>query len=265
MKRLKERSKTFVPWGAKVGLGILILGLVMLLGVTQAETLQRMLMGSAEIAPSKQSTNAVATATTTNPVVTPAAADNTSPTSASSNAPNIVDLVGDSEYIIRGLVKDVSDGIENGVPYTQVTLQVSEAFRGQLSGDYTFRQFGLNAPRSMGNGKVNLNVTPDGWSKYKKGEDAVLFLYKQASITGLRTTVGLGQGKLAVNAGNVISQYDNEGLFTNVEVNSGLLNDKDKRLLSTKKGPVNAESFIYLVRRAVKDKWIEGGKMRHAK
>ena len=93
----------------------------------------------------------------------------------------------------------------------------------------------------------------------------MLFLHKQASVTGLRTTVGLGQGKLAVNGGNVISQYENEGLFANVDVNNNLLNDKDKRLLGTKKGPVNAESFISFVRRAVKDKWIEGGKMRHVK
>ena len=267
MKRLKERLKTFIPWGAKGihRLGILVFGLAMLLGVTQAGTVQRMLMGGAESVPSKQLTAAPAAQTTSNPILNPAVADNTSQTGASSNAPNIVDLVGDSEYIIRGLVKDVTDGIENGVPYTQVTLQVSEAFRGEVGGEYTFRQFGLTAPRSMGNGTVNLNVTPDGWSKYKEGEDTLLFLYKQASITGLRTTVGLGQGKLAVNAGNVVSQFENEGLFANVQVNNNLLNDRDKRMLGTKKGAVNAESFITFVRRAVKDKWIEGGKMRHAK
>jgi hypothetical protein len=269
MKRLKERLKTFVPWGAKGmhRLGILVLGLAMLLGVTQAGTLQRMLMGDAENAPSKQLTAAPVAKATKNPDLNLAVADKTSQlgADAASNAPNIVELVAESEYIIRGLVKDVTDGIENGLPYTEVTLQVSEAFRGQVGEEYTFRQFGLTAPRSMGNGKVNLNVTPDGWSKYKEGEDTVLFLYKPASITGLRTTVGLGQGKLAVNSGNVISQFENEGLFSKVEVNNNLLNDRDKRLLSTKKGPVNAESFISFVRRAVKGRWIEGGKMRHAK
>jgi len=93
----------------------------------------------------------------------------------------------------------------------------------------------------------------------------VLFLYKRASLTGLRTTVGLGQGKLEMSNGNVTSQFDNEGLFENVEVSNNLLNDRDKRLLATKKGPVNAESFMSFVRRAVKGNWVEGGKMRHVK
>ena len=269
MKRVKERLQTFIPGRAKGirRLGILVLGFAMLLGVTQAGTLQRMLMGGTDNAASKQSTAAPAAKATNNAALNPSVVDNTSETgaNAASNAPNIVDLVGESEYIVRGLVKDVTDGIDNGLPYTQVTLQVTEAFRGQFGEEYTFRQFGLTAPRSMGDGRVNLNVTPDGWSKYKEGEDTLLFLYKQASITGLRTTVGPGQGKLAVNAGNIVSQFENDGLFANVLVNNNLLNDRDKRMLGTKKGAVNAESFISFVRRAVRDRWIEGGKMRHAK
>jgi hypothetical protein len=166
---------------------------------------------------------------------------------------------------VRGMVKEVTDGIENGVPYTQVTVSVDEALRGQVGDEYTFRQFGLTKPRSMGNGKVNLSVTPDGWSKYAVGENSMLFLYKRASMTGLQTTVGLGQGKVVFEGGNAVSQAGNEGLFENVEVNNNLLNDKDKRLLATKRGAVNAEGFMSFVRRAVKDKWIEGGKLKHVK
>jgi hypothetical protein len=182
-----------------------------------------------------------------------------------SSAPNIVDLVGESEYIIRGFVADVTDGFENGIPYTQVTVQVKEAFRGEIGQEYSFRQFGLLKPRKMENGKVNLNVTPEGWAKYTVGEDALLFLFKRASMTGLQTTVGLGQGKVVFQGGNATSQFLNEGLFENVHVDAKLLNDKDKRLLATKKGAVNADGFVSFVRRAVKNKWIEGGKMRHAK
>jgi hypothetical protein len=36
-------------------------------------------------------------------------------------------------------------------------------------------------------------------------------------------------------------------------------------LLATKRGAVNAEGFMSFVRRAVKDKWIEGGKLKHVK
>ena len=47
-------------------------------------------------------------------------------------------------------------------------------------------------PRSMGNGTVNLMVTPAG-GILTKGEETILFLYKRAAWTGLQTTVGLGR------------------------------------------------------------------------
>src|SRR5262245_53044852 len=107
---------------------------------------------------------------------------------------NIVDLVGQSELILQGTVANVSDGIdEHGIPYTEVTLHVADAIRGNVGSDYTFRQFGLIKPRPMGNGLVNVSVTPAGWATYRKGEETLLFLYKHAKWTGLQTTVGLGQ------------------------------------------------------------------------
>jgi hypothetical protein len=176
----------------------------------------------------------------------------------------IVDLIGQADIIIRGNVVEVTDGIENGVPFTQVKVQVKETIRGNVSGEYTFRQFGLLAPRPMGNGLVNHNLNPAGWASYRSAEEVVLFLWPQASKTGLRTTVGLKHGKFALKAGGAMNQGDNLGLFQNVEVDQRLLNDNDKRVLSTKKGAVNAEAFVSLVRRAVKDQWIEKGKMRNA-
>ena len=66
---------------------------------------------------------------------------------------NIVELVSQSELILRGTVAKVSEGIdERGVLYTEVTLHVANAIRGQVGSDYTFRQFGLLKPRSVGNG-----------------------------------------------------------------------------------------------------------------
>ena len=251
-------------------LGVLMLSLCALAGATQASNVRNLLSGKPESLPTTITRNETkrTAATATAPVRATADGGTVNATEAqeaASTTPNIVDLVGDSEYILRGAVKEVSDGIENGVPYTQVTVQVSEALRGQVGEEYTFRQFGLTQPRKMENGRVYLGVTPEGWAKYEDGEDVVLFLYKQASITGLRTTVGLGQGKLKVSGGNVTSQFGNEGLFEGVEVTGTQLNDRDKRLLATKRGPVNTESFISFVRRAVKGNWVEGGKMRHVK
>lgn len=254
--------------GSLQRLGALALGLCAVAGVTQAGNIQRLLSvstGSATQTELRARTVAPTHAATNGSMVQTMAVNTTEAQEAASAAPNIVDLVGDSELILQGAIEEVTDGFENGVPYTEVKVQVNEALRGQVGETYTFRQFGLTKPRKMENGKINLNVTPDGWSKYEQGEDVVLFLYKQASMTGLRTTVGLGQGKLKLSGGNITSQFDNAGLFENVDVANNLLNDSDKRLLATKKGPLNAESFMSFVRRAVKGKWIEGGKMHHAK
>lgn len=279
MKNIKGSVHQFVTRAAKAvwpekrsmqRLGVLVFGLCALIGVTQAGNIQKMLLGSVgSNAESQKQLSAAPTAPATSStaaVGTDVADDTTvSGDTATTAAPNIVDLINDSETIIRGKVKEVTDGFQNGVPYTQVTVEVDETLRGQVGSEYTFRQFGLTQPRKMDNGKIYLGVTPAGWAQYAAGEDTMLFLYKPAAVTGLQTTTGLGQGKMVFEGGNAVSQAGNEGLFENVEVNANLLNDKDKRLLGTKKGAVNAEGFKSFVKRAVAGKWIEGGKMRHAK
>lgn len=178
---------------------------------------------------------------------------------------NLVDLVGQSQLILHGTVKSVTDGIDSrGIPYTEVTIRVSEALRGDIKGEYTFRQFGLLKPRSMGNGTVNLMVTPAGWATYTKGEETILFLYKRAAWTGLQTTVGLGQGKFKVQMAGAMNQMSNAGLFQNVAIDSSLLGSREQRALLTQKGAVNVNAFVSLVRQAVQGKWIEAGRMRHA-
>jgi hypothetical protein len=244
-------------------LGVLIFSVCALLGVSRARDVQKLFLGSTKSAPETQTK---LSATAAPALVTNSTAVQTTEAELDqSGAPNIVDLIADSEKIITGAVKEVTDGFENGIPYTQVTIEVKETLRGEVGEEYTFRQFGLTQPRKMENGKVYIGTTPEGWSKYEVNEDAMFFLYKPASMTGLQTTTGLGQGKVMFKGGNAISQAGNEGLFENVDVNAGLLNDKDKRLLATKRGAVNAEGFKSFVRRAVNGKWIEGGKMRHGK
>ncbi len=177
---------------------------------------------------------------------------------------NVVDLVAKSELILRGTVTSVTDGIDSrGIPYTEVTLHVAEAIRGQVAGDYTFRQFGLLKPRDMGNGMTNLMVTPAGWATYTKGEDTILFLNKKAAWTGLQTTVGLGQGKFKVSMAGATNQSNNAGLFKNVAVDPSLLGTKEQRALLTQEGPVNANAFVSLVKQAVSGQWVESGRMKH--
>jgi len=246
-------------------LGVVVLSLCALLSVSRARNVQKLFLGSTESAPKTETKLSAAAVSPALVTTNSTAVETTQAEAIQSGAPNIVDLIADSQTIISGAVKEVTDGFENGIPYTQVTIEVKEALRGQVGEEYTFRQFGLTQPRKMENGKVYIGTTPEGWSKYEVNEDAMFFLYKPASMTGLQTTTGLGQGKVMFKGGNAISQAGNEGLFENVDVNAGLLNDKDKRLLATKRGAVNAEGFKSFVRRAVNGKWIEGGKMRHAK
>lgn len=178
---------------------------------------------------------------------------------------NIVDLLQQSDLILRGTVSHVTDGIdERGIPYTEVTLTVSDAIKGEVGKEYTFRQFGLLKPRDLGNGKMNLMVTPAGWATYAKGEDTILFLRKKAAWTGLQTTAALGHGKFKVAMANATNQANNAGLFKNVQISPALLSSSEQRALLTTTGPVNASAFLALVRQAVKNQWVEKGSMRHA-
>lgn len=161
-------------------IGLLIAGSVLLIGITQAAALQKLLSNVTGIGASIEAPTSVVTASPS------ARSVQTTVTAAAENRPgkkgvvssplvNIVDLIDESELILKGMTKEVTDGFENGVPYTEVKILVSEALRGNVGEEYTFRQFGLTQPRKMENGKVNLNVTPDGWARYAVGEGGSAF------------------------------------------------------------------------------------------
>ena len=178
---------------------------------------------------------------------------------------NLVELIDKSDTIIVGVVDKLSDGIdERGVPYTEVTVQIAERIRGQETGkSYSFRQFGLIKPRKVDDRRTLMAVTPDGWPTYAENEEVMLFLHKPARLTGLQTTVGLNQGKLRISNDRARSGADNLGLFEGVKVASGLLNPKQQKLLASRKGAVDAEALVGMVRRAVQEKWIETGRMKN--
>jgi hypothetical protein len=144
-----------------------------------------------------------------------------------------------------------------------VTVHVAEAIRGDVGSEYTFRQFGLLKPRSMGNGMVNLMVTPAGWTTYAQGEEAILFLNRHAKYTGLQTTVGLGRGKFKISAIGAINDANNAGLFRHVVVEPNLLAGADQQMMSSGEGMVDTHTFIALVRKAVQGRWVEQGSMRN--
>ena len=136
------------------------------------------------------------------------------------------------------------------MPYTEVTVRVIERFRGAQGTRFTFRQFGLSAPRTMPDGKVYLGGRPEGWPTWNVGEVSLLFLYQKARVTGLpdhrriwATASSAWAMAWRVNA------YDNVGLFSNVEVDRSKLSADENRMFDARNGPVNADTLRKFVRR----------------
>jgi len=175
---------------------------------------------------------------------------------------NLVDLLRDSNAIVKGQVTSVTDGIDDrGLPYTEVTMEVAETIRGDISGTYTFRQFGLKEPRVTADGTKQMMPAPEGFPRWVEGESVVLFLYPQAAWTGFRTTTGLGQGKFVLGPARVENEAANQGLFGNISLAPGLATGNDDRMLATEIGAVNPDTFLPFVRRAVQNAWVENCKM----
>jgi hypothetical protein len=182
---------------------------------------------------------------------------------ASISAPNLVELIEHSDRIVIGTVEEISDGFDkNNVPYTEVTLRVSDNIRGKDGETITFRQFGLTAPREI-DGRTYLGISPDGWPTWSEKERVMVFLGRPARLTGLQTTVGLQQGKLRMTDGQLSSGAGNIGMFKGMKVDAnGLTQDQISMLASDSKA-VDANPFISLVRRAVNENWIENGVMHN--
>jgi len=177
---------------------------------------------------------------------------------------NLVELLAHTDSILVGTISEVSDGFQNGLPYTEVTLDIGQSIKGAKEQNYTFRQFGLLKPRAMGDGRVNLMVTPAGWPVYTKGEQVMLFLHKPASETGFQTTAGLMQGKFIIRGDQIANGIGNDSLFNGVKFN-GPLSQNQKDLVTQAGGAFATEDFLSLVRTAVAQKWIENGVMTDEK
>jgi hypothetical protein len=161
-------------------------------------------------------------------------------------------------------VQSVTDGFDaRGLPYTEVTIKVSDTIRGQKAETFTFRQFGLDKPRKLADGRTYLG-RPVGWPTWREGEAALLFMYSKAKQTGLQTTVGLGQGKLSLANGVAMNSYGNATLFAGVRVNRRLLDASERDMFDTKKGPVDAATLQKFLHRAVDGNWVRNGSIANA-
>ncbi|HET8942804.1 MAG TPA: hypothetical protein VFN13_12550 [Rudaea sp.] len=177
---------------------------------------------------------------------------------------NLVQLIASSQSIVAGTVSKVTDGIDaNGLPYTEVTIQVGASAKGNIRhGAYTFRQFGLLKPRTMANGHRMLGVTPPEFPRWHADEYVVVFLYHPAAKTGLQTTTGLVQGKFLRINKKLTNGFDNAGLFENIKTMPGVLSSAETKLLHSSRGPVSATTLMGLIERVVKGNWIEKGMIK---
>ena len=177
---------------------------------------------------------------------------------------NFLELMKHADSIVVGTVAKKTDGFQNGLPYTEITLNVGQSVKGDHGATYTFRQFGLIKPKSMGDGRVNLMVTPEGWPTYAKGEQVMLFLHKPAAETGFQTTAGLTQGKFTIRGNRVANSIDNESMFAGVKINRAL-SANQQNLVNQRSGSYSTQDFLSLVKTAVDENWIESGVMTNEK
>ena len=182
---------------------------------------------------------------------------------ASIESQNLVSLIQHSDRILVGTVEQISDGFDrNNVPYTEVTLRVSDHIRGAAGETVTFRQFGLLEPREI-DGRTFLGTSPDGWPKWNEKERVMVFLGPPARLTGLQTTVGLQSGKLRMSNGQLANAAGNVGIFKGMKVEANGLTTDQLAMLASDGQAVDANPFISLVRRAVNENWIENGVMHN--
>lgn len=169
----------------------------------------------------------------------------------------VADLVIYGDKIIAGRVIAVTDGFDaQHLPYTDVTVAVQESIKGNVNGYYTFRQFGLTQPRDMGNGLTYLGVSPDGFPRFKTGEDVVVFLFKKTAA-GFQSSAGLMQGKFTVSGHELSNDINNMGLFANVNVDPAMLSPAEQKMLASNEGPVDTELFKGFVKKAVQQAWFK--------
>lgn len=178
---------------------------------------------------------------------------------------NLSQMIAKSDVIVSGEVTSVKDGIQDGVPYTEVTLKVTGSAKQDLAlkSSYTFRQFGLLKARKLDDGRYLLPAKIEGMPSWRVGERVMTFMNKPSSKTGLTTPVGLTQGKLSINGGKAANSFNNVGLFEGVQVSKrDLLRAPETSMLSTTSGAVDVNVLQGLVSRAVKNNWIGTGEMR---
>lgn len=173
---------------------------------------------------------------------------------------NVVDLIDLAESIVVAEVVSIQDGFDaDGLPYSDITIRVVDDLTGDRTGERTIRQFGLQAPRQMPDGRTALATTPPGFPTFATDEKVVLFIYQASPTTGMQTTVGLTQGKFTVDENGFVSNaVGNTNLFWNVGARTERMPESMQKMISTT-GAIKSDDFVSFVRAAVAERWVDEG------
>lgn len=163
---------------------------------------------------------------------------------------NVAKLMEYSELILVGQVISMTDGFDgNNLPYTDITIQVSEAIKGSAGGNFVFRQFGLMAPRDMGDGTTFLGVSPDGFAHFAIDEQVMVFLHEKTSL-GFQSSAGLLQGKFTIEDSQVYNDLNNADLFKGIDLDAALLTPDEQKMIDTNYGKCREAIFRGFIRKA---------------
>ena len=187
------------------------------------------------------------------------------PSHASQLVPqNLKQMIDVAEVIVTGKVSKITDGIENGIPFTEVTMQVDSSIKREMAANsnYSFRQYGLQKARKLQDGRYLLPTKIEGMATWTVGEKVTTFMNKPATRTRMTTPVGMAQGKFTYSGSQTANSFDNRNLFKGMSVDASVLNAKESAMLAKPAGSMEGEVLINFVKRAVKEKWIEKGVMR---
>lgn len=166
---------------------------------------------------------------------------------------NLAALVRESPVIVVGTVTDVATRHVGNLPCSEITIEVSQTIRGSVERTLSFRQLNVPAVQPPADGRRYAGVIA-GMPQYLQGERVLLFLGAPGA-QGLRTTVGLQQGKFVLAGGLVQNEFQNRGLFRNIDTRGARLNVDETALLATTAGGVSANAFVGLLGRAVSENW----------
>ena len=174
----------------------------------------------------------------------------------------IVDLLEGSDKILTGRVAHVEDGIDDGLPYTEISIEVEESFGSDLS-NYTFRRFGLLEPRRTPDGKMHHITSPEGMPHYTVGERVLLFMNRPAKYTGLTSTVGIFQGKFTFQPdGSLVNDVGNVGLFEGVSLEGEA---RAFTSLQDAGAGLSGVQLLEFVRQAIREDWVAKGVVHNAR